>query len=184
VYEIQSPTRALANIKSAVDNLTLGSNGALTVLPNNADTRPDLFGGSFKQYLTNYIGSSTATRRKQYVFLVTDGVAGVVGGAPPAGVWLFNQSFCDQIKALNDPANGVPNIKVVVLYTKYLDERTDRLWNNLVGALYPNIEDNMKACASTPELYASGDTPTEIAAAFREILEGITSDAAALRLTQ
>jgi Flp pilus assembly protein TadG len=176
-YEWKDVGRPLSDIRGALGGLALGRIGNRGLLSDALNTLPDSPGGvqAYVTWLRNRPGTHG---RKQYVVLATDGVRSVVLGTPRAGtVRVFDQAECDRIK-------GLPDTKLAVIYMKYLDESSDPVWRDHVGDIYPNIESNLRSCASSLDLFVAGDSPAEIHEAFRSIVSKINSDNSPRRLTQ
>jgi Flp pilus assembly protein TadG len=172
--------RELSNLKIGYPYKTsVGVGSDYRFQPN---TWPDSADG-FQQFgvdLASWKASNEAKGRQQYVILVTDGVRSTAGGTPATGeVRPFDLEDCRKIKNV---------ARLAVLYTKYLEPlpSDDTEMNKHLGSIYPQIEPNMKACASDPDLFAMADSSTEITQALKSLFGNIQSevDAGNLRLTQ
>ncbi|HKH28065.1 MAG TPA: hypothetical protein VKA61_06980, partial [Sphingomicrobium sp.] len=182
IENIQSVRPVDISLASAVGGLTLGSPSRVGN-SRMADTTPDR-GSTGNNAFLNALDFRKANwpAREQYVFLITDGVRAKGHGTGPGSGPTVGDNRVFDIDVCNDIKTKAT---LVVLYTKYLDESGDFHWDKLVGPVYPYIEPNMRACASAPEFYAAGDSPTEIQAAFNKLLTAINSDSnGKLRLTQ
>jgi Flp pilus assembly protein TadG len=180
------PTDKLSDIKSKAALLELGypnkSNPMGESVAEQPNTLPDSSDGFelFADDVDDWKGSTEAKGRDQYVILITDGVRSIVHGSPTKGdVRPFDQADCQKIKSV---------ARLAVLYTKYLEPlpTEDTIMANGLGNIYPQIEPNMKACASDPSLFAMADSSTEITQALKSLFGNIQSEADAgnLRLTQ
>jgi Flp pilus assembly protein TadG len=103
-----------------------------------------------------------------YIVLVTDGLQSQYGGKLiDDTIRPFDLSLCNAMK--ND------GYQVAVVYTKYYPIPSNYWYVANVAPIYDQIESNLRSCASSPDLFAVGDTPGEIQAAFRKIFEAAKS---------
>jgi Flp pilus assembly protein TadG len=100
------------------------------------------------------------------VVLTTDGVQSTRWGDEPE-VRLIDLEYCDMIKA-----NGR---KLAVIYTEYHPIPGDHAYDTAVANFHDDIEPRLRACASSPELFAKGVTPEEIIKAFGSIFTNIVT---------
>jgi hypothetical protein len=133
---------------------------------------------TFAKYLNNLPTADPSTQgRKQYVILVTDGVRSEVGETTASGlVRVFDQAECKRIKDTG--------ATLAVIYTVYVPNPGNAIFQTHVDAILPYIEPNLKTCASSSSFFAKGDSPLEIETAFKDIFTAIKQDASKLRLTQ
>jgi Flp pilus assembly protein TadG len=180
------PTDKLSDVKTKAALLELGYPNKSTPkgesVAEQPNTLPDSSDGFelFADDVDDWRGSTEAKGRDQYVILITDGVRSVVHGSPAKGeVRPFDQADCGKIKTV---------ARLAVLYTRYLEPlpTEDTTMAKGLGNIYPQIEPNMKACASDPSLFAMADSSTEITQALKSLFGNIQSevDAGNLRLTQ
>jgi hypothetical protein len=171
-------TTSISDVRREVGKLVMGypdfvAPTSPSEFPNTwPDNIPDGFEG-FANDLHNYILNSN-NRTQQYVLLVTDGVRSEASKDAASGlVRPFDQADCNKIKATG--------ATLVVLYTKYLDDSGTEPFDSDVAPFYSDIQGNLEKCASGPQYFAMGASPSQIHDAFRVLFARIRQ---ALRLTQ
>lgn len=107
-----------------------------------------------------------AATQHPYIIIVGDGVRSGYGQTlGNGGLAPYDQSVCNAFKSAG--------FTVAVIYTRYYSIPTDEFYMENVSPIFDQIEPNMRACASKPSLFAAGDTPEEINAAFAELFKQI-----------
>jgi hypothetical protein len=175
-----------ASTNAALSSITIGS--PLRTSSDNspqylAETTPDknsAGNNAFVQFIRDR--SAANPGRKQYILLVTDGVRATVSGTPgyigPSGRpenRVFDQDVCDEFKSV---------AKLATMYLEYLNEAGDTVWDAKVGPIFPNIEPNMMACATSSSFFAKGDAPQEIINGLAELFDNIRASAMPLALAR
>jgi Flp pilus assembly protein TadG len=94
------------------------------------------------------------------VILVTDGVQSKNNSDRPI-VRPIDQQYCDLLKR--------GGRRVAVVYTEYLPIPTDHAYFVTVAEFQDQLEPNLRACASSPELFGKGSSPEEIVRAFENV---------------
>jgi hypothetical protein len=74
--------------------------------------------------------------------------------------------------------------KLATMYLEYLNEAGDTVWDAKVGPIFPNIEPNMMACATSSSFFAKGDAPQEIINGLAELFDNIRASAMPLALAR
>jgi Flp pilus assembly protein TadG len=175
-----------ASTNAALSSITIGSplrTSSDNSPQNLAETTPDknsAGNNAFVQFIRNR--SAANPGRKQYILLVTDGVRATVSGTPgyigPSGRpenRVFDQDVCDEFKSV---------AKLATMYLEYLNEAGDTVWDAKVGPIFPNIEPNMMACATSSSFFAKGDAPQEIINGLAELFDNIRASAMPLALAR
>lgn len=122
----------------------------------------------YRKFLKEMPASSKKATKSPFVVLITDGLQSQYGGKLiDKTIRPFDLGLCDAIKA--------DGYQLAVVYTKYYPIPSNYWYNTNVAPIYDKIESNLRACASSSDLFAVGDTPGEIDAAFRKIFESARS---------
>lgn len=94
------------------------------------------------------------------IVLITDGVQSKRNGTGDE-IRLLDQEYCNLLKSRGR--------KLSVIYTRYIPIPHDHAYIHHVAPFHDQIEPNLRACASSPELFAEGESPQEIMQAFEKI---------------
>jgi hypothetical protein len=162
---VRDLTDTVATIKGDIAQLTLGYPNATNPFDFNA-TLPDASGNfnTFGAKVQAHLRSPDGQGYRQFIILVTDGVRSVPGVTFASGqLHEFKPDDCAILKSTG--------ALVGVIYTKYLDDTGNFFFDNDVQPFYGQIEPALRACASTPDLFAKGDSADEIKDAFVAIAE-------------
>lgn len=151
----------LADVKAGIADAEIADRStARTSVPGSpGDTVPQNIFDLLNRDVTGR-GEGTASSPQKLVVLLTDGVEGT--WAPYLETRVFDPTRC---QALKDRG-----VTLAVVYAKYnyLNKDADATYQWAVKPFVDQIEPNLRACAS-PGLFAAGDTPAEIDAAFRSV---------------
>ena len=171
VYTFENNIRSIASTDSNLNNVISAANGIELGYPKTMDggnNGSSDFASAFAQ-IAPLIGpagdGSSAASRQQFLFFVSDGVSDV---SNPACTWTHCTAPIDPVVCSALKARGV---KIAVLYTTYLPmpERTE--WQVLVQSFQNQIPVNMKACASSPDLYFEVDPDHGIQDAMQRLFQ-------------
>lgn len=110
--------------------------------------------------MATWLDNTGAQGGDDVVFLITDGVRSVYQGGMPE-VRAISPGYCDALKR--------DNRLLAVIYTEYLPLTASTIYMDTVANFRHQLEPNLRACASSPELYARGSTPGEIFQAFERV---------------
>jgi hypothetical protein len=162
ITTVVEPTTQLDVVRTALETIDLGSNtGPFT---DRTGTRADLAFGPFGRYVASRDNQDLLDGRTvkydRVIFLVTDGVKSEINAG--ATSMPFNSSWCDELKT-----NGT---QLAILYTTYLSDFGNPQFDRTVAPFYDRIRPSLQACAS-PGLFAEGDDPDQIRAAFKSLFE-------------
>ncbi|GGE45786.1 membrane protein [Agaricicola taiwanensis] len=149
-------TRNRADLVSALSSLEVGYGHQTGGAGADADTFYEI---SFPQAST-WLDQAGSNGPSDIVVLVTDGVRSQNHGWQP-DVRPINVEYCDLLKR--------GGRKLAVIYTEYMPVVDNTTYNETVGKFHDQIEINLRACASSPELFSKGDSPERIMRAFEDI---------------
>ncbi|BBE71271.1 hypothetical protein OHA_1_00842 [Pleomorphomonas sp. SM30] len=163
VSDLTSDASAFSSQLSGVD-LGYGTSGLANTL----------WESSVPNYLTELARLTAASNdpnADRIVVLVTDGLRSQDGGSgkDSNGRPLIRAFDLDQCQAIKDAG-----YKLAVIYTMYYDIPYNGWYNTYVKPIRANLGPNLASCA-TPGLYAVGDTPEQIDAAFETIFKAMRS---------
>jgi Flp pilus assembly protein TadG len=162
VTTLVHPTTRLDAVRTALQTIEIGSNTGPT--SNRANTRADLAFEPFGAYVAGRSNQDLLDGRTvsydRVVFLVTDGVKSTINAGTTS--MPFETAWCNELKT-----NGT---RLAVLYTTYLADFGNSQFDRTVAPFYDRIRPALQACAS-PGLFAEGDDPDQIRAAFKSLFE-------------
>ncbi|WP_181707692.1 pilus assembly protein TadG-related protein [Chthonobacter rhizosphaerae] len=186
---VQFMTRDWSTLAGKIDGVELGL-GAAPVPDNEchdnyANTWFDQIVRPYAETVEDSIAtaaSSNADKKSpsQYIVLVTDGLQSQNCAASKSkqDVFPFRPADCDVLKATG--------AQIAVIYTEYLVSNSSTYKDHAQHAVEKSknfiytdssksagVEENLRECASTDRLFAKGNDPDELEAAFRTIFENI-----------
>ncbi|GGE40845.1 membrane protein [Agaricicola taiwanensis] len=100
------------------------------------------------------------------IILVTDGVQSARGKKNEDGtndVRMIDLTYCDDLKK--------GGRKLAVIYTEYRPIQGDATYDATVANFRDQIEDRLRQCASSPDLFEMGDAPEDIVKAFETLFK-------------
>jgi Flp pilus assembly protein TadG len=167
LYELQSMTAdlAVASLQAGLLEVGFGTTAA-----QDANTSFEAITSKFVGHVDNHISKlGPKDRPDQIVVLVSDGLKSqnCAACAGRQNVYPFKLEQCEMIKGTG--------AKLAVIYTEYLQMPLDATYQAHASHAVPLIEGALKSCA-TPGLFAKGNTPSEIDAAFDVIFDLVSQD--------
>ena len=178
---IASLTSDYTKLKSAIDGISLGNNdGSVGYGDSNFSASLSQFQSVLKNAPSG--NGSSPSAPLNYVFIITDGLSDTYSTSCPSThcTSAFDAGICTSIKS---------NATVGVVYTTYLpiyrnndqSQGLDNNYVNLVQPVQPQIEPNLRSCASSAKYYYEATDGPAILSAMNALF---SSSSSPLLLTQ
>ena len=100
---------------------------------------------------------------QRFLFVVSDGVYDQYSSSNARQIGAFNPANCNALKAMG--------FGILVLYTPYLPLPTNAFYNTYVDPISPQIDPNLRACASSPNYFFTANDAADINTQLQTMLQ-------------